>query len=60
MSYPHFYLADPVYLEAIDGLSPNKEQHEFFMTIEPNSGLPMDVGGGFQANYLMEPIEGVE
>ncbi|XP_034472125.1 LOW QUALITY PROTEIN: protein peste-like [Drosophila innubila] len=59
MSYPHFYLADPSYLEAIDGLQPDKEKHEFYMALEPNAGVPMDVGGGFQANYLMEPISGV-
>lgn len=59
MSYPHFYLADPVYLEAVDGLQPEKEKHEFYMALEPNAGVPMDVGGGFQANYLMEPVSGV-
>ncbi|XP_017115750.1 protein peste [Drosophila elegans] len=59
MSYPHFYLADPSFLEAIDGLQPEREKHEFFMTLEPNAGVPMDVGGGFQANYYMEPIPGI-
>uniref|UniRef100_A0A1I8PUG8 Protein croquemort n=1 Tax=Stomoxys calcitrans TaxID=35570 RepID=A0A1I8PUG8_STOCA len=59
MSYPHFYLADPIYLQAIEGLKPEKEKHEFFMTLEPTSGVPMDVGGGFQANYLMEPVPGI-
>lgn len=57
MSYPHFYLADPSYLEAVDGLKPEKAKHEFFMALEPNAGVPMDVGGGFQANYYMEPVE---
>ncbi|ALC39338.1 pes, partial [Drosophila busckii] len=59
MSYPHFYLADPSYLAAVDGLQPEKEKHEFYMALEPNAGVPMDVGGGFQANYLMEPTPGV-
>ncbi|XP_046803707.1 protein peste isoform X1 [Lucilia cuprina] len=59
MSYPHFFKADPVYLERIEGLKPEKEKHEFFMTLEPNAGVPMDVGGGFQANYLLESIEGI-
>ncbi|XP_034101504.2 LOW QUALITY PROTEIN: protein peste [Drosophila albomicans] len=59
MSYPHFYMADPSYLEAVDGLQPEKEKHEFYMALEPNAGVPMDVGGGFQANFLMEPIRGV-
>lgn len=59
MSYPHFYLADPSYLEAVDGLQPEKEKHEFFMALEPNAGVPMDVGGGFQANYYMQPVPDV-
>ncbi|XP_054742918.1 protein peste [Anastrepha obliqua] len=58
-SYPHFYKADPSYLEAVEGLSPDPAKHEFFMTLEPNSGLPLDVGGGFQANYLMTPVPGI-
>ncbi|XP_041674770.1 protein peste [Drosophila eugracilis] len=59
MSFPHFYMADPSYLEAIEGLQPEREKHEFFMTLEPNAGVPMDVGGGFQANYYMEPVRGI-
>lgn len=59
MSFPHFYMADPSYLEAIEGLRPEREKHEFFMALEPNAGVPMDVGGGFQANYYMEPIPGI-
>ncbi|KAM7354262.1 peste isoform 1-T2 [Cochliomyia hominivorax] len=59
MSYPHFYKADPVYLNAVEGLKPEKEKHEFFMTLEPNAGVPMDVGGGFQANYLLESVGGI-
>ncbi|KAL9919341.1 LOW QUALITY PROTEIN: protein peste-like [Glossina fuscipes fuscipes] len=57
ISLPHFYKADPYYLDAIEGLKPEKEKHEFFMTVEPNLGVPMDVGGGLQGNYLLEPIE---
>uniref|UniRef100_A0A1A9WDN4 Scavenger receptor class B n=1 Tax=Glossina brevipalpis TaxID=37001 RepID=A0A1A9WDN4_9MUSC len=56
-SFPHFYKADPYYLESIEGLKPEKEKHEFFVTVEPNTGVPLEVGGGFQANYLMEPIK---
>uniref|UniRef100_A0A1B0FR51 Plasma membrane glycoprotein CD36 n=1 Tax=Glossina morsitans morsitans TaxID=37546 RepID=A0A1B0FR51_GLOMM len=57
ISLPHFYKADPYYLDAIEGLRPVKEKHEFFMTVQPNLAVPMDVGGGLQGNYLLEPIE---
>ncbi|KAG8037465.1 hypothetical protein G9C98_005675 [Cotesia typhae] len=35
ISLPHFYLADPSYLDAIDGLSPSRNEHEFSMLVEP-------------------------
>lgn len=35
LSLPHFYGADPIYTESIDGMEPSKEKHEFYMTLEP-------------------------
>lgn len=35
MSFPHFYNADPFYLEQIDGMKPDKKKHQFFMALEP-------------------------
>lgn len=35
VSYPHFYLADPYYLDHVSGLNPQKEFHEFFIDLEP-------------------------
>lgn len=34
MSFPHFFNADPYYQEQIEGMSPNKEKHQFSMTLE--------------------------
>ena len=34
-SLPHFYEADPVILEGIDGLNPVKEQQETAIDVEP-------------------------
>lgn len=59
MSYPHFYKADSMYANAVNGLNPDKEKHELFLVLEPNTGIPMDVGGGFQANYLLEPVASI-
>lgn len=36
MSLPHFYKADPYYLNQIDGMKPN-DSHSFFITLEPVS-----------------------
>lgn len=43
ISYPHFYLADSSYLEAIEGLKPNKENHQSYMTLEPKIGVTLEV-----------------
>lgn len=37
MSFPHFYAADPFYINQVDGMSPDEEKHKFFMTFEPVS-----------------------
>lgn len=59
MSYPHFYKADPKYLSEIEGLQPDQNKHELYIAIEPYTGLPMVVSGGFQANYMLESVAGV-
>ncbi|XP_067623366.1 protein peste-like [Eurosta solidaginis] len=59
MSYPHFYNADPFYLEQVDGLKPEKDKHEFYMILEPRTGVALEVAARFQLNMLVEPIKGV-
>lgn len=39
ISFPHFYEADPIYLQYIKGLNPSKELHEFYIAVEPVSIL---------------------
>jgi scavenger receptor class B protein 1 len=41
LSLPHFYNADPSYVDAIEGMRPVKEKHEFFMDVVPRFGLPL-------------------
>lgn len=35
MSFPHFYKADPYYHEQVEGMRPDKDKHQFFMSFEP-------------------------
>lgn len=35
MSFPHFFNADPFYHDQVDGMKPDKEKHQFFMSFEP-------------------------
>lgn len=60
VSFPHFYLANESYLEAIDGLQPNKEDHEFSISLEPKTGIPMQVNGRLQINILLQPLSHIE
>ncbi|BFF95630.1 protein croquemort [Drosophila madeirensis] len=54
-SFPHFYLADKHYLDAITGMQPDKAKHEFIMAIEPTTGVPVQVHGRIQINMMIEP-----
>lgn len=33
ISWPHFFLADPVYRKAIVGMNPDPEKHQFYMEL---------------------------
>lgn len=37
ISHPHFFNADPVLLDYVQGLSPNEEEHGLFIDIHPVS-----------------------
>lgn len=40
VSYPHFFGADPYYKEQVEGMHPDEEKHQFYMTLEPVSKFP--------------------
>lgn len=56
ISLPHFYKADPYYLENVEGLKPIPEKHEFHLIIEPMTGLPLELLPRFQINTFVRPI----
>lgn len=60
MSFPHFYLADPIYRHKVDGMNPVREKHASVMLLEPNTGLPLKVNAAFQLNLLLRNVEGIE
>ncbi|XP_043189888.1 sensory neuron membrane protein 2-like [Amphibalanus amphitrite] len=62
-STPHFYNGDPSYLEAVDGLAPDKRYHETFIDIEPLTGLALNGGKKIQINIDLErfgSLDGME
>lgn len=38
-STPHFYMGDPDIVSAVEGLNPNKEEHDTYVDVEPNTGV---------------------
>ncbi|KAG5890079.1 hypothetical protein JTB14_003643 [Gonioctena quinquepunctata] len=60
ISFPHFYQADPYYLEQIEGLKPVQSKHEMYLAIEPMTGLPLTVQASFQLNLQMQQMDGIK
>ncbi|KAK9876979.1 hypothetical protein WA026_016007 [Henosepilachna vigintioctopunctata] len=58
VSLPHFYKADPYYGNLVEGLNPS-ERHNFYMTLEPNTGLPLEVAARLQLNLLVKKVPSI-
>lgn len=65
LSQPHFLNAAPSLLEQVEGLKPDKEKHDFTITIHPKIGLPLEAKIRVQINlriptttynYKVEPF----
>lgn len=55
VSFPHFHAADPYYLQFVDGLKPDQEKHQFYITMEPDTGIPVEVAARLQVNVMVRP-----
>jgi len=60
LSYPHFYQADPSYLAAVEGLSPEKEKHQFYVDVLPEFGFPLAIRPRFQLNAIIRRDEDID
>ncbi|XP_043065296.1 protein peste [Drosophila ficusphila] len=54
-SHPHFYQADPYYLEQVEGLKPDKDRHEMVIMLEPRTGMVLEIKARIMASLLVEP-----
>lgn len=59
ISYPHFYHGTEELVNSVEGMEPEKEKHEFSITVEPTYGVPIDVKARFQVNLMVEPSEDI-
>lgn len=55
VSLPHFHKADPIYRQLVEGMNPSDEKHGFSITLEPRTGIPIDVAARLQVNILLQP-----
>uniref|UniRef100_A0A1B6L3M1 Uncharacterized protein n=1 Tax=Graphocephala atropunctata TaxID=36148 RepID=A0A1B6L3M1_9HEMI len=60
VSWPHFYLADPSYSQAIVGMRPDPDQHQFYMDMAEVTSVPLSVRGRMQLNMLMQTIPDID
>lgn len=56
ISFPHFHLADPSYLNAVKGLNPGEERHGSHIDIEPVTGLTIDAMIRLQLNVEIQQL----
>jgi hypothetical protein len=54
-SSPHFFHADPYYVNQVAGLQPEADKHQFYITLEPTTGIPLDITARLQLNLLLQP-----
>lgn len=59
ISHPHFFNADPVLLNFVQGLSPTEEEHGLFIDIHPQTGVPLNVSIRLQLNLYMKTVPGI-
>lgn len=59
ISHPHFYNADPVLLDYVQGLHPNEDEHGLFIDIHPLTGVPLNVSIRLQLNLYMKRVSGI-
>ncbi|XP_068129727.1 platelet glycoprotein 4-like [Hyperolius riggenbachi] len=57
ISLPHFMHASDFIMDMVDGLSPNKEEHETFVDVEPITGFTMHFAKRLQVNVMFQKNE---
>ncbi|XP_078410382.1 platelet glycoprotein 4 [Cetorhinus maximus] len=60
ISLPHFLYASDEIMNAIDGMHPNKEEHETFLDVEPVTGFTLQVAKRLQINLMFKPSKKIK
>ncbi|XP_076179676.1 sensory neuron membrane protein 1 [Ptiloglossa arizonensis] len=56
-SLPHFLGSEEKYLQLVDGLNPNEEEHDISMDFEPMTATPLSAHKRLQFSMFLHPIE---
>ncbi|CAG7718930.1 unnamed protein product [Allacma fusca] len=59
-SFPHFLDADPLYLEGVEGMNPDREKHESYIVIEPKTGTVLRSSFKFQLNIQTDSLKKIQ
>lgn len=59
ISMPHFLDADSYFLSRVDGLSPDRDKHEFYIDLEPRTGSPVVLSARVQLNVAISKPPGL-
>ncbi|KAG5877696.1 hypothetical protein JTB14_018169 [Gonioctena quinquepunctata] len=57
-SFPHFLYGDEEIKQNVEGLQPNKEIHESYVIVEPNTGIPLNGAARSQLNLVVKDMKG--
>uniref|UniRef100_A0A3Q1EBT4 Scavenger receptor class B, member 2c n=1 Tax=Acanthochromis polyacanthus TaxID=80966 RepID=A0A3Q1EBT4_9TELE len=58
-SFPHFYLAESKFVNAIGGMSPERTHHQTFLDLNPTTGVIVRASKRAQINVLLSRIGGM-
>jgi len=59
LSWPHFFQADQSLRDAVKGMKPNKDKHQFYIDVQPKLGSGLSGKIRSQVNIKMSKIDGV-
>ncbi|XP_074873427.1 platelet glycoprotein 4 [Carettochelys insculpta] len=60
ITLPHFLYASEDVSKHVEGLSPNKDEHETFLDIEPTTGFTLRFAKKLQINLLVKPAPKID
>ncbi|XP_019399184.1 PREDICTED: platelet glycoprotein 4 isoform X2 [Crocodylus porosus] len=60
ITLPHFLFASKDIQEAVEGLSPNKDEHETFLDVEPTTGFTLHFAKRLQVNLMVKPAPKIQ